>query len=93
MCLKFAIDFAPQVTEEVFEWLDNDKVYLDDIGFFFKTWEKHLLVIEKVLSENGFSVTPSSANGFSSESIGLNMWLAPTGLKSQKKHISVIIAQ
>ncbi len=45
--------------EQVLWGLDNVKVYLDNIGIFSKTWEEHLLLLEKILScpeASGFAI-------------------------------------
>ncbi len=52
--------------EQILQGLDNVKVYLDDIYIFLKTWEDHLLLLEKVLScieANGFIVYLLNVNG------------------------------
>ncbi len=66
MGIKCAPDFAQQIMEQVLCGLDNVIVYLDDIGIFSKTWEEHLLTIERVLS-------CLNVSGLSKKLIGLNI--------------------
>ncbi len=40
-------DFAQQIMEQVLCGLENVFVHLDDINIFSKTWEEHLLTVEK----------------------------------------------
>ncbi len=61
MGFKCAPDFVQQIMEQVLHGLNNDFVYLDDIGIFYKTWAEHLHTLEKVLywlKANGFTVNP-----------------------------------
>ncbi len=61
MGLKCSPDFAQEIMEQVLCGLDNEFVYLINIGIFSKPWEEHLLTIERVLSclkANGFTVNP-----------------------------------
>ena len=47
--------------EHVLQGITDADVYIDDIGCFGKSWEKHLHVLEQVmirLQDNGFSVNP-----------------------------------
>lgn len=47
--LKCTPDFAQQTMEQFPQGLDI-KVYLNDIDIFSNTWEKHLALLEKILS-------------------------------------------
>ena len=40
---------------------DDLEIYIDDIGIFSKSWDNHLIVLDKVckqLEDKGFSVNP-----------------------------------
>ena len=54
-------DFCQETMEHVLQGITDADVYIDDIGCFGKSWEKHLQVLEQVmirLQDNGFSVNP-----------------------------------
>ncbi len=77
MTLKCVTDFAQQIMEQVLCGLDNLFVYLNDIGIFSKTWEEHLLTIERVLSclkVNGFVVNPLQCEWVIQETDWLGYW-------------------
>ncbi|KAL7460787.1 hypothetical protein ACHAXS_001229 [Conticribra weissflogii] len=59
MGFKFDPDFAQQVMKEVLYDIDDTGVYLDYIGTFSFTWERHILLLDKILhwmETNGFTV-------------------------------------
>ena len=60
------VNQAPDVSHEVMEQTlknisDDLEIYIDDIGIFSKSWEDHLIILDKVcklLKDKGFSVNP-----------------------------------
>ncbi len=96
MGLKCAPDFAQQIMKQVLCSLDDMFVHLDDIGIFSKTWEEHLLILEKVLcclKANGFTTNPLKCEWAIQETDWLGYWLMPVGLKPWEKCLSVILEQ
>ncbi|KAL7455835.1 hypothetical protein ACHAXS_000368 [Conticribra weissflogii] len=96
MGLKCAPDFAQQIMEQILHELDCVFVCVDDIGIFSRSWEEHILLVEKVLAcleANGFTVNPLKCEWAIQETDWLGYWLMPIGLKPWKKRISVILEQ
>ena len=59
--LKTAPGFAQARMEEVLRSIEDIEIYIDDIGVFTDSWEKHLAILTQVLSrleEHGFTVNP-----------------------------------
>jgi hypothetical protein len=61
MGLKCSPDFAQEVMENILRDISEAEVYIDDIGFFTKTWEEHmkvLRIVQQKLQDNGFTINP-----------------------------------
>ncbi len=96
MGLKWAHDFVQQIMEQVLCGLDNVFAYLNVISIFSKTWEEHLLTLEKVLyclEAHGFTINPLKCDWAIQDTGWLGYWLTSIGLKLWKKCISAILDQ
>ena len=73
---------------------DDLEIYIDNIGIFSKSWDNHLIVLDKVckrLENKGFSVNPLKCEFGVKESDFLGHWLTPKGVKPLRKKIQGII--
>ena len=93
------INQAPDIAQEVMERTlkniaDDLEIYIDDIGIFSKSWDDHLIVLDKVckrLENKEFSVNPLKCEFGVKESDFLGHWLTPKGVKPLRKKIQGII--
>jgi hypothetical protein len=88
--------WAQAVLKEIFDDVRREiECFIDDIGIFDKDWEKHLFMIDLVLSrleEHGFTVNPQKFEWAVEEEIDwLGYWMTPTGLKPWQKNIEPIL--
>jgi hypothetical protein len=62
MGLKCSPDIAQSIMERVISGIDDEDVYIDDVGEFTKDWNHHIQLLAKILHhlcENGFTINPS----------------------------------
>ncbi len=75
-------------------WDVNDNgIYLDDIGVFSFNWENNILLLDKIyywLEANGFTVNQLKSKWAIKETDWLGYWLTPTGSKPWHKKIDGI---
>ncbi len=50
MGLKCSPDFAQEVMENIFREVEDAELYIDDIGAFSNSWEKHVALLSKILT-------------------------------------------
>ncbi len=61
MGLKFSLDIAQSVMENVLAGIPDVDVYIDDVRAFSTSWDQHPVLLDTVLchlSNNGFTVNP-----------------------------------
>ena len=61
MGLTASPGFAKSQMEEILHNIEEASIYIDDIGVFTDTWERHIEVVGRVLKllqENNFTINP-----------------------------------
>ena len=61
MGLKCSPDFAQETIKNIFQDIEDTKVYINDIGAFSNTWDYHINLLRIILlklQDNGFTVNP-----------------------------------
>jgi hypothetical protein len=99
MGLSQSPDWAQAAIEDVFIEAnllrECVEAYIDDVGVFSKSWEEHLVHLEKTLTclqENGYRVNPAKCEWSVTETEWLGHWLTPQGIKPLAKKVQGILA-
>ena len=94
MGLSTSPGYAQARMEELLRDIEEDSVYLDDIGVFTGTWEDHLVALERtlaILEKNNFTINPLKCEWAVKETDWLGYWLTPNGLKPWVKKVDSIL--
>jgi hypothetical protein len=87
-------DISQEIMETVLSDLEDIEVYFDDVGVFNDTWEKHLKILEIVLTRlesNGFIINPRKCEWAVKETEFLGHYMTPTGIKPLKRKVEAIL--
>ncbi|KAG7369920.1 reverse transcriptase RNA-dependent DNA polymerase [Nitzschia inconspicua] len=99
--LPMGISQSPDIAQEIMDKVLHDlfeevEVYIDDIGCFSTSWDKHISLLDIVLNwpeDACFTITnPLKCEWGVKETDFLGHWLTPKGHKPWKKKVSAILA-
>ena len=94
MGVSEAPDIATEIMHDTFANMEDVEFYMDDIGCFSDSWDKHLQLLQEVLQHLqsvGFTINPLKCKWAVKEKDFLRHWLTPTGIKPWKKKIDAVL--
>ena len=94
MGVSVAPDIAQEAMERTLQAFRDIEVCMDDIACFSNEWEKHLELLDKLLStleKAGFTINPAKCEWAVQETDFLGHWLTPTGVAPYKKKVQAIL--
>jgi hypothetical protein len=94
MGVSVAPDIAQEIMEECLRAVEDVECYIDDIGLFSTSWEKHMKCLSECcarLEAKGFTVNVLKCQFGVKESDFLGHWLTPQGVKPLRKKIQGIL--
>eukprot|EP00957_Ditylum_brightwellii_P043132 3268038-Ditylum_brightwellii.AAC.1 len=94
MGLKCSPDFVYTAMENILHNIEDDDMYIDDVGAFSNNQESHIKLIDEILCrlhENGFTINLLKCEWAVKETYWLGYWMIPCGLTPQKKKIDAVL--
>ena len=94
MGVSEAQDIATEIMHDTFTDMEDVEFYMDDIGCFSNSWDKHVQLLQEVLQRLqsvGFTINPLKCEWAVKEMDFLGHWLTPTGIMPWKKKIDAIL--